>query len=333
MPTDQRKVSPSAREVRVAAALPQAGGSRRLPRPIRRAAWVAVAVAVLAVGGKVGLEAWLRRVDVVKNLPAWITQRPIIHRGLTDPRAGAPENSMPAFGLAAEAGYPIELDVHLLADGRLAVIHDFNLKRMTGDARDVEQCTAADIQPLRLQGTDHHIPLLEEVLEMVRGSVPLLIEIKNRSRDDRRLEMALAGVLARYSGPVAVQSFNPYSLRWFRKHAPGIPRGQLASDFEAPDTAEAGVSGFNRFALRHLLACYYSRPAFISYDVRALPAWAASQKRQAGLPVIGWTVHSPAELAQAKKYCDNVVFDGFRPDYGLRASGYCLLTDSWPVRR
>lgn len=275
---------------------------------------MAVGVLVLAgAGAWLGARAWIRRVDVVKDLPAWITQRPIRHRGLADRRAGAPENSMPAFGLAAEAGYPIELDVHLLADGRLAVIHDFNLQRMTGDRRDVERCTAADLQPLRLEGTDHHIPLLEEVLAMVDGTVPLLIDIKNRSGDDRRLEQALGALLARYKGPVAVQSLNPYSLQWFRRHMPRVPRGQIATDFAAADTAEADISAFQKFALRHLLACHYSRPAFLSCDVRALPAWAVGQKRAAGLPVIAWTVHSPDEMSAALRHADNVIFDGFRP--------------------
>lgn len=249
----------------------------------------------------------------MKDLPAWITQRPIAHRGLHNAAAGAPENSLAAFQRAVDAGYPIETDVHLLTDGRLAVFHDFTLKRMTGDPRDVAVCTSAEIVALRLGGTDQHVPLLEEVLALVNGRVPILIEIKTRSRTDRRLEKALAAALDKYSGPVAVQSFNPYSLKWFAKHRPNIARGQLATDFNSPDTAELDLPWYQKTALRHLLLSGQSRPSFIAYDARALPAWAVNQKRAAGLPVLAWTVRANADKSAAAAYCDNIIFEGWMP--------------------
>jgi glycerophosphoryl diester phosphodiesterase len=266
------------------------------------------------------LDGRMRQAIAMASLPSWITGRPIAHRGLHDSSGGVPENSLAAFENAVAGGYPAELDVRLLADGRLVVFHDRNLKRLTGDPRDVADCAAADLRGLRLCNTDQHVPLLGEVLETVDGRTPLLIEVKNDSRDDRRPERALGRELAGYGGPVAVQSFNLHSVKWFEQHLPQVPRGQLASDFGGGDKAGVELAGSSEFALQHLLLNRYAEPAFIAYDARCLSAWAPRQRRLAGLPVLAWTVRCPAEMHEALKYCDNVIFEGFRPG-GAAAGG------------
>ncbi|MCE5324857.1 MAG: hypothetical protein LLG01_00425 [Planctomycetaceae bacterium] len=282
------------------------------PRLKRLARWLCIFI-ILCSAAWGALTIWMRHVAPMGNLPVWITQRPIAHRGLHDAAAGAPENSLAAFERAAVAGYPIETDVHLLADGRLAVFHDFNLKRMTGDSRDVGACTSTDLAALRLGGADQRVPLLEDLFAQVHGRVPILIEIKSRSRTDRRLEKALSVAMDKYAGAVAVQSFNPYSLKWFAAHRPSIARGQLATDFNSSDTAEPDMPWYQKVALRHLLLSGQSRPSFIAYDKRALPAWAVNQKRAGGLPVLAWTVRSAADKSALAGECDNIIFEGWRP--------------------
>jgi len=250
----------------------------------------------------------------MENLPSWIVERPIAHRGLHDRTSGVPENSLAAFEAAVAAGYPIELDVQLLADGQVVVFHDFDLKRLTGDGRDVADCTAEDLRPLRLDGTDQPVPLLTEVLAAVGGRTPLLIELKSPSRDDRRLERAVGVLLADCGDPVAVQSFNSLSLKWFREHMPEIPRGQLGSDFAGTGPAAAPVAGHGKASLRDLMPGQPGRPAFVACDARRLRAWTPEQKRLVGLPLLAWTVRSFAEAARALKHADNIIFEGFRPE-------------------
>jgi len=242
---------------------------------------------------------------------AWITRRPIAHRGLHDLQAGAPENSLAAFARAVEAKLPIELDVRLLADGRVAVFHDADLRRLTGDARKIADCTAEQIRPLRLVGTDEPIPLLEDVLRLVAGRVGVLVEIKNDT-DDRRCEQAVGALLTGYDGPVAVQSFNADSMGWFRQHMPQIVRGQIASDSRSAETLADPLTR-RKIARRHEEMCRVGEPHFFAYDARCLSAWAPTDPKIARLPLIAWTVRSPAEQAAAMKYADNVIFEGFSP--------------------
>ena len=187
---------------------------------------------------------------------------------------------------------------------------------MTGVPGKLGHCTAADLQTLRLIGTQQRIPRLDEVLELVSGKTPILIEIKNRSGKKRSLEEALDKRLALYDGPIAVQSFNPISVGWFASHRPGIIRGQLASDFRDED-----LPGYQKWALRRLLLTRWSRPNFINYDIRCLPYWAVSNKRKLGLPILGWTARSHEEAQRAMQYCDNVVFEGYLPRIAARGQG------------
>lgn len=238
---------------------------------------------------------------------SWVTTRPIAHRGLhaTD----APENTLPAFEAAARAGYPIELDVHMLPDGTVVVFHDDDLLRAAQLPRPLAEETGLSIREHRLFGTSHGIPSLSEVLELVAGRVPVLVEIKNR-HDQQGVEQAVFQQLVRYHGELAVQSFNPFAVAWFARHAPHILRGQLAGPLEDDE----GLTAFQRFATRRLLSALWSRPHFINYDLRGLPdAWVQNVARMAGLPLLCWTVRSPVDKNKADKLGANYVFDDLRP--------------------
>jgi len=237
----------------------------------------------------------------------WIVSVPIAHRGLHSGDAACPENSLPAFEAALRAGYAIELDVHLSADRRVVVFHDDDLERMTGRPAPITGCSWGEIRRLRLLGTAHGVPSLEDVLDLVDGKVPLLVEIKDQPRL-RELCAAALQCLRHHPGPFAVQSFNPRAMGWFARHAPQVPRGQISGDFRGEDLAF-----HKKFLLKRLLLNRVSRPHFIAYDHRGLPTRRVARARSRGLPVLAWTVRSEHEAARAMMYSDNVIFEGFRP--------------------
>lgn len=233
----------------------------------------------------------------------WLRSVPIAHRGLHN--GERPENSLAAFAAAVEAGYAIEMDLQLSADGKVLVFHDYNLKRMTGLDRKVNQTSWAEIQTLRLAGSEHGVPLFSELLATVAGKTPLLIEVKNEGAVGP-LEQAVIAELANYSGQYAVQSFNPFVVNYFYKHAPQITRGQLSSNFKGENLAI-----WKKFLLRNLLLNFLSRPAFIAYEFGALPEWFARRVRKKGLLLLTWTVKTPEDYGRARRLFDNIIFEGF----------------------
>ncbi len=217
-----------------------------------------------------------------------------------------PENSRLAFEAAIAANHPIELDIQLLADGQLAVFHDKTLGRLTGQPGRIADQTLCTLKQLHLFGTRQTIPSLVEVLELIQGQVPVLIEIKNEGIVGP-METALLKTLAGYGGEFAVQSFNPLSVAWFKRHAPSIQRGQLAGKGRAKPWLWP-----QHFVLSNLLLTWASSPDFIAYDLRALPNLPTTLARQSfNKPLLAWTVRNPADQAKAKAYADNYIFDAF----------------------
>lgn len=235
---------------------------------------------------------------------SWLVKDYIAHRGLHNKLN--PENSMGAFVHAIEEGYAIELDVQQIADGTVVVFHDTSLSRMTGRDGYTKNLVKAELCDYKLLGTDFCIPTLEEVLNEVAGQVPILIEIKNENKVGE-LESAVWKILQNYYGDYAIQSFNPYSLKWFKDNAPSVLRGQLSSSFKG-----TSLPFFKRFALkRMLLNKKVSCPNFISYESKALPN--RFVKKYNNLPLLAWTVRSQSEYLQIVKHCDNIIFEGFIP--------------------
>lgn len=248
----------------------------------------------------------------VSRAPAWVTATPIAHRGLHDMTRGIPENSLAAFAAAADAGYAAELDVWLSRDRVPVVFHDTDVSRLTGATGLVREFSASELGRLRLLGTDEPIPTLAAVLDAVAGRVPLFLELKAHQGRTDGIEPAVAELLESYTGRVAVISFHPLALRWFRRNRPDIPRGQTSSDFRDVVLNPAVLKA----ALRDFRLNGLSRPHFVTYDLRALPSAPASRVRAAGLPLIAWTVRNAADLDRAVALADQYVFEGMRPYHG-----------------
>ncbi len=238
------------------------------------------------------------------NLNSWLIEIPIAHRGLHDKQA--PENSMSAFKNALDAGYAIELDVRLLSDGTVVVFHDDSLARMTGNDGYIKFLTKSDLERLTLADSQEKIPTFEEVLKLVDGKTPLLIEVKNEGKVGE-LENKVIKMLSNYKGKFAIQAFNPFVLNYFYKHAPNMLRGQLASFFKGER-----LPFFQKFALKRLMLCKkVSHPDFISYDHNSLPNRFVRKFKK--LPLIAWTVRSQEEYMKVVKHCDNIIFENFEP--------------------
>jgi glycerophosphoryl diester phosphodiesterase len=242
--------------------------------------------------------------------PAWLTSKPIAHRGLHDAAAGAPENSLAAFARAAEAGYPIELDVQVSRDGAAVVFHDDTLDRMIGDARKVSRQSATELKELSLLGSDQSVPLLEQVLDLVADRVPLIIELKNPRMHVGRLETAVARALKNYDGACAVSSFNARTVAWCARHLPHLPRGQNLMRFR-------GISilpdGWHPFALRNLVTNRSGRPQFFGCSIDSLPHPGAERMRNKGILLIVFTVRNRQQQAFANAHADNIFFQEFTP--------------------
>lgn len=238
---------------------------------------------------------------------SWITSWLYAHRGLHDGKR--PENSLAAFKAAMEAGYGIELDVRLSIDGEVMVFHDDDLMRMAGDPGSIETHTAAELAELRLQGTDEHIPRLAEVLQLVDGKVPLLIETKAMKMNSP-LHWKVRDILLSYDGKYALQSFSPFAMCWFRRKSPWETRGQLSYTFPPGEDDYPAIA---KFFAKHLLGNFLGRPNFISYGCEGLSRPVIRRLRRRGLPILAWTVRSPSEAARVSSMCDTIIFEGFRP--------------------
>lgn len=235
----------------------------------------------------------------------WIATTPIAHRGLFNEKY--PENSIAAFKNAVKNKLPIEIDVNCLADGTPVVFHDQKLARMTGKDGFISNCKYEDISKLTLAGTKEKIPTLRETLNVIDGKVPILIEIKNYGKVGL-IEKAIWKELQDYKGEYMVESFNPYSLEWFKKNAPKIKRGQLASFFE-----DREITGIRRFALkRMLLNKKISEPNFIVYATENLPNRYV-KKYYGVIPIVAYTTTNKEEEKRVREFCDNIIFDSYIP--------------------
>ncbi|MBQ8507125.1 MAG: glycerophosphodiester phosphodiesterase [Clostridia bacterium] len=230
------------------------------------------------------------------------------HRGLHS--SAVSENSLRAFELACRAGTGIELDVQLSSDGQVVVFHDDTLKRMTGDTRRVDEATLADLRALSLPDVSQ-IPTFEEVLRLVNGRAPLLVELKNGRRNAELCRRTMQ-LLSAYNGPYIVESFNPLILLWFRKNAPQVIRGQLVSSIENYTPQFSIAVGF---MLASLALNFLTRPDFIAYDANAAKFFTPRIIRALfQTPLAPWTITSPAAYAAALERREMPIFEGFTPE-------------------
>ena len=265
------------------------------------------------------------------------------HRGLFDHSAGIPENSLAAFRRAVDAGYGIELDVQLTADGVPVVFHDGTLARMVrgkcgeegsvaerpkegASSSDVLETpevsgrvldyTLKELQRFHLQDSEEKIPTFAEVLELVDGKVPLIVELKAETLDFSLCEKT-AALLQEYGkkGIYCIESFQPLYVCWFRLRHPEVFRGQLSTSFQDP-ASQIGARIFH-FFVKHLLFNFLTRPDFIAYNYRCrnnlsrrlCRAWFSST-------AVAWTIRSEKDLEDNRAYFDLFIFDSFLPKGG-----------------
>jgi glycerophosphoryl diester phosphodiesterase len=245
--------------------------------------------------------------------PDWLTARPIAHRGYHDVTAGRIENTLPAAEAAVAHRFAIECDLQRTADDEVVVFHDDTLDRMTDLSGPIEARTLAELRAARFKEGDATIPTLSDLLDLVDGRVPLIIELKSRFTGDRRLEAATATILGGYSGAAAVMSFDPASMIAMRRLAPNLPRGMLGDGFATRDWPMIPLPA--RIANAMYAMAPAVMPTFISHGVHALPSSAPLALRHFfRLPLITWTVRTPEDRATAAAWADQITFEGFDPD-------------------
>ncbi len=229
----------------------------------------------------------------------WLFTRPIAHRGLWG--GDIIENSLTAYKAAAEKGYPIEIDLFFTTDGEIVCFHDDTLSRMTGANGKITDKSLSELKALNLKGTAEKIPTLAEVLDICRGKVPLLIEIKDQPNDfivDKTVE-----ILKNYDGEFALQSFNPFYIKRVKKLAPEFVCGILG-------THEKERGRITNYVLKHLSFNFMIKPDFISYNKNGMKFVRRKAKKT---PVIAWTVTDEKERLALPPFVKNIIFENCIP--------------------
>ncbi|WP_299889422.1 glycerophosphodiester phosphodiesterase family protein [uncultured Ruegeria sp.] len=246
------------------------------------------------------------------SLPAEFLQTPLAHRALHDKTQSRPENSRAAIRAAVEAGYGIEVDLQLTSDDRAMVFHDYDMARLTGQSGPIRQITATQASSTTLLHADDGIPTLDEVLDLVAGKVPLLIELKDQDgamgTDVGALEQDAVRALQGYDGPLALMSFNPNSVAELARLAPDLPRGLVTSSYDPQDWP---LSEETCSHLRAIPDFDRVGASFISHEVHDLARPRVAELKSKGVPILCWTVRSPEQEAEARKVADNVTFEGY----------------------
>lgn len=231
------------------------------------------------------------------------------HRGLYNNRSEAPENSLEAFKRAVEAGYGMELDVRLTKDRIPVVFHDETLERMCGQSGRVCDYTYEELKAFKLGVSEERIPLFADVLKLVDGRTPLIVELKIETMETTLCPIA-DKLLSGYKGLYCIESFNPLALWWYRLHRGKVARGQLSTAFAKDHEG----NGPHHFAIQELLLNFISKPDFIAYNFKH--SGILSRRiccNVFGATAVAWTIRSEADLQKARKQFDLFIFEGFRP--------------------
>lgn len=241
----------------------------------------------------------------MKELSKWC----YAHRGLHD--ANAPENSMSAFTNAKHGGYGVELDVHLMADGSLAVIHDSDLKRVTGKEGKIENLTWLDLPNYPL-GPRDTIPLLPQVLQLFHGKAPLIIELKPANNNHKELAKAVCDELESYQGLYCLESFDPRCILWLKKNRPHLIRGQLSENYFVKGRPK--IPFILKLAMTHNLSHFLTKPDFVAYRYADRKATWSNTLCKKSMARVTWTLTGQEEFDQAVSEGWIPIFEGFQPD-------------------
>ena len=231
------------------------------------------------------------------------------HRGLHS--TGIPENSLAAFAAAKNAGYGMELDIHLMKDGNLAVIHDGSLLRTAGADVKIETLTAEELKNYRLEGTEEKIPLFTEVLELIRGEVPLIVELKSQVDNYKALCETACKQLDAYKGPYCIESFDPRCIRWLRKNRSDIVRGQLTQNYFLHKVQYPWVL---QFALVSQIFNAFTKPDFVAYcfaERKSLSNFLCRKLWK--MQGVAWTIRSREDFDTAINEGWIPIFENFTP--------------------
>jgi len=234
----------------------------------------------------------------------------IAHRGYFDNAGPCPENSLAAFRRAVEKGYGIELDVQLTSDNKLVVFHDASLLRMCNVDKILHECTFKELQQYRLANSNEKIPLFTDVLSLVAGAVPLVVEVKPAG-DVLKTTETMYSQMKDYKGVYCMESFHPLAVAWFKKYAPQVVRGQLSMNF-FKDEKERGF--WEKFVLSNLLLNWLAGPQFIAYNHQHADQFSYRLCRKISkVKNVAWTIRSQEELEKAKEVFSVIIFDSFQP--------------------
>lgn len=267
----------------------------------------------LAALGAAG--AWCALLRPRRNQPGWdkLAGARYAHRGLHNADEGVPENSMAAFRRAVEAGFGAELDVHLMADGNLAVVHDSDLIRVCGRQANIEDLIADDLKDYPLMGTEETIPLLQDVLALFAGKTPLIIEVKVERGNANALTDAVMAALKGWAGIYCVESFHPGVLLRLKERYPWVLRGQLSQNFLQGSEVH-GLSLPARFALTNLLTTAFTGPDFVAYKWQDRGNLSLRLMRALyDVHEVGWTVRDRETLDALEAEGVPAIFEGFLP--------------------
>ena len=233
---------------------------------------------------------------------SWLTARPIAHRGLHDGNRACWENTLSAFARAVDKNYSIECDVLVSNDGVPMVLHDADLRRLTGTDGQVHDKTAKQLQAMKIGGTQDHVPSLREMLDLVKGQVPLVIELKGDPGHDQALVGTVARELDGYKGHAALMSFDHHLLRQCAASAPGLPVGLTAEGLRDQDIED------HFSMLAHGIS-------FASYYIHHMPnRFTSFVREKLNMPLITWTIRDEASLKKTCELADQATFEGFLPD-------------------
>lgn len=233
----------------------------------------------------------------------WLFEKPIAHRGYHQGNKEVPENSRISFIKAIEKGYNIEIDLNVTKDDKVVVFHDGEATRMCGVDRNLVDMTLEEIKQLRLQGGEEQVMELQEFLDLVNDQVGLLIEFKGSYNG--KLERAAYPILKQYNGRYVMQAFQPESLRWFKKNAPEVPRGQLCFNY----MPNKKIPWLRRFLFTNLFSNFIGRPHFISYNYPGRKFYTVRVLRSMGAKLLVWTIRNEQDYNAVKDECDNVIFE------------------------
>ncbi len=237
----------------------------------------------------------------------WLTDFPFAHRGLHDRSMGMVENSLSAFHAANDRGHGFELDILLSKDDRAMVFHDVSLDRLTGTSGNIQDFTSLALAEIKLKHTSDSIPTLSKVLSEIDQNYPILIEIKGDQGHPIEISKAVFKDIKDYNGPIAIMSFYPEIIKWFKINAPQVLRGLVATSINDGEMTDDFFSVETQKEYVESLEV-----DFIAYDIKALPNSLTEYCRKKDIPVLTWTVRSEPLQKKAAQYTDNIIYENLK---------------------